>query len=96
MTIFLHNYAGVDDLAWQDERWQVSYDGCAFPADFVFLTTGHARKVLSESERALTQKVEAARIRNASAAAGARTLPDPQRRLERDGRAIRSPSKAWA
>jgi uncharacterized NAD(P)/FAD-binding protein YdhS len=64
VTIFLHNYAGVDDLSWQGERWQVSYDGCAFAADFVFLTTGHARKVLSESERALTQKVEAARARN--------------------------------
>jgi uncharacterized NAD(P)/FAD-binding protein YdhS len=64
MTIFLHNYAGVDDLAWQGDRWQVSYDGCAYPADFVYLTTGHARKVLSDGERALTQKVEAARIRN--------------------------------
>jgi uncharacterized NAD(P)/FAD-binding protein YdhS len=65
MTIFLHNYAGVDDLEWQGERWQVSYDGCGYPADFVYLTTGHARKVLTEQERALTQKVEAARVRNA-------------------------------
>lgn len=65
MTIFLHNYAGVDDLAWQGDRWHVSYDGCAYFADFVYLTTGHARKVLSEPERALTQKVEAARERNA-------------------------------
>ena len=64
MTIFLHNYAGVDDLAWQGDRWHVSYDGCAYPADFVYLTTGHARKVLTDAERALTQKVEAARIRN--------------------------------
>ena len=65
MTIFLHNYAGVDDLAWQGDCWQVSYDGCAYPADFVYLTTGHARKVPSESERALTQQVDAARVRNA-------------------------------
>ncbi|WLI88507.1 FAD/NAD(P)-binding protein [Massilia sp. R2A-15] len=65
MTIFLHNYAGVDDLEWKGERWTVSYDGCGYPADFVFLTTGHARKVLSEPERALTAKVEAARSRNA-------------------------------
>jgi uncharacterized NAD(P)/FAD-binding protein YdhS len=64
MTIFLHNYAGVDDLAWQGDRWHVSYDGCVYPADFVYLTTGHARKVLSDAERALVQKVEAARIRN--------------------------------
>lgn len=64
MTIFLHNYAGVDDLSWQDERWHVSYDGCAYLADFAFLTTGHARKVLSDSERALTGKVDAARARN--------------------------------
>jgi hypothetical protein len=64
VTIYLHNYAGVDDLLWHGDHWQVSYDGCAFAADFVFLTTGHARKVLSESERALTQKVEAARERN--------------------------------
>ncbi|MET0855891.1 MAG: hypothetical protein ABWY27_04005, partial [Telluria sp.] len=64
MTIFLHNYAGVDDLSWQDDQWHVSYDGCAFLADFVYLTTGHARKVLTESERTLTQKVDAARSRN--------------------------------
>ncbi|HEU4374767.1 MAG TPA: FAD/NAD(P)-binding protein, partial [Telluria sp.] len=65
VTIFLHNYAGVDDLAWQDERWHVSYDGCEFLSDFVFLTTGHARKVLSDAERALSNKVEAAHARNA-------------------------------
>ena len=64
MTIFLHNYAGVDDLSWQGNRWHVSYDGCAYPADFVYLTTGHARKVFSDAERALVQKVEAARTRN--------------------------------
>ena len=64
MTIFLHNYAGVDDLVWQDERWHVSYDGCEYLADFVFLTTGHARKVLTDAERALTNKVDAARARN--------------------------------
>ncbi len=64
MTIFLHNYAGVDDLAWKDERWHVSYDGCEYRCDFAFLTTGHARKVLSDTERALTNKVDAARARN--------------------------------
>jgi uncharacterized NAD(P)/FAD-binding protein YdhS len=65
MTIFLHNYAGVDDLAWKDERWHVSYDGCEYLAHFAFLTTGHARKVLSDAERTLTNKVDAARARNA-------------------------------
>ena len=64
LTIYLHNYAGVDDLAPLGQGWQVSYDGCAYHADFVFLTTGHARKVLNESERALTNKVERARARN--------------------------------
>jgi uncharacterized NAD(P)/FAD-binding protein YdhS len=64
MTLFLQNNAGVDDRAWQDERWHVSYDGCEYLADFVFLTTGHARKVLSDAERALTNKVDAARARN--------------------------------
>src|SRR5450830_1800030 len=64
LTIYLHNYAGVDDLQWDQQRWQVSYDGCAFPADFVFLTTGHARKVLSDSEKKLTRAVDLARSRN--------------------------------
>ena len=64
LTIYLHNYAGVDDLQWDRQRWQVSYDGCNYPADFVFLTTGHARKVLSDAERDLTRQVEAARERN--------------------------------
>jgi hypothetical protein len=64
LTIHLHNYAGVDDLQWDKQRWQVSYDGCNYQADFVFLTTGHARKVLSDSERKLTARVEAARSRN--------------------------------
>ena len=64
MTIFLHNYAGVDDLSWRDDQWHVSYDGCAYLADFVYLTTGHARKVLSDLERSLTQKVDAARAGN--------------------------------
>ena len=64
LTIYLHNYAGVDDLQWDQQRWQVSYDGCNFPADFVYLTTGHARKVLSSSEKKLTAQVDAARGRN--------------------------------
>ncbi|WP_426189471.1 FAD/NAD(P)-binding protein [Massilia sp. DWR3-1-1] len=64
LTIYLHNYAGVDDLHWENNRWQVSYDGCNFPADFVYLTTGHARKVLTEGERKLTRQVECARVRN--------------------------------
>jgi uncharacterized NAD(P)/FAD-binding protein YdhS len=64
LTIYLHNYAGVEDLSWHEDHWQVSYDGCSFDADFVFLTTGHARKLPSDSESALLAKVEAARPRN--------------------------------
>jgi hypothetical protein len=64
MTVHLHNYAGVDDLEWKGDGWQVSYDGLKVPADFVFLTTGHARKILNEREQELTRKVEAARERN--------------------------------
>jgi uncharacterized NAD(P)/FAD-binding protein YdhS len=64
LTIYLHNYAGVEDLQWDQQRWQVSYDGCNFPADFVFLTTGHARKVLSDSEKKLTRAVDQARASN--------------------------------
>lgn len=64
LTIYLHNYAGVDDLQWDRQRWLVGYDGCNFPADFVFLTTGHARKVLSDGERTLTRQVDDARLRN--------------------------------
>jgi uncharacterized NAD(P)/FAD-binding protein YdhS len=64
VTIFMHNFASVDDLEATGEGWSVSYDGCAYPVDFVFLTTGHARKELSEAERALTQKVDHARARN--------------------------------
>lgn len=65
VTIYLHNFSTVEDLEWKGDGWQVSYDGQAYPADFVFLTTGHARKIINESERELTRKVDAARERNA-------------------------------
>jgi uncharacterized NAD(P)/FAD-binding protein YdhS len=64
VTIFLHNFASVDDLEANGEGWTVSYDGCAYPVDFVFLTTGHARKLPSEAESTLVQKVERARAHN--------------------------------
>jgi uncharacterized NAD(P)/FAD-binding protein YdhS len=64
VTIYLHNFSTVDDLEWKGDGWQVSYDGQAYPADFVFLTTGHARKIPSESERELMRKVEAGHERN--------------------------------
>ncbi|MFL6708782.1 MAG: FAD/NAD(P)-binding protein [Massilia sp.] len=64
LTIYLHNYAGVDDVQWDKTHWQVSYDGCNFSADFVYLTTGHARKVLSDGEKKLTRQVDLARARN--------------------------------
>ncbi len=65
LTIFLHNCAGVDDLERRGAGWQVSYDGCAYAVDFVFLTTGHARKVLGEADQALSRRVERARAHNA-------------------------------
>jgi hypothetical protein len=66
VKIFLHNFANVDDLEANGEGWNVFYDGCAYPVDFVFLTTGHARKLPSEAESALIQKVERARAHNPS------------------------------
>lgn len=66
VKIFLHNFANVDDLEANGEGWNVFYDGCAYPVDFVFLTTGHARKLPSEAESALMQKVERARAHNPS------------------------------
>lgn len=64
VTIYLHNFASVNDLEPSGEGWNVYYDECAYPVDFVFLTTGHARKVPSEAETTLTRKVEAAREHN--------------------------------
>ncbi|MFC0254705.1 FAD/NAD(P)-binding protein [Massilia consociata] len=64
VTIYLHNFASVDDLEADGDGWSVSYDGAAYPVDFVFLTTGHARKLPSEAERTLTQRVESARTHN--------------------------------
>lgn len=64
MTVHLHNYAGVDDLEWKGDGWQVAYDGLKVAADFVFLTTGHARKVPGERELELARKVEAGREHN--------------------------------
>ncbi|QJE00521.1 FAD/NAD(P)-binding protein [Massilia forsythiae] len=64
VTIYLHNFSTVEDLEWKGGGWQVSYDGQGYLADFVFLTTGHARKVPTERERELMSKVEAGRMRN--------------------------------
>lgn len=64
VTIYLHNFSTVEDLEWKGGGWQVSYDGQGYLADFVFLTTGHARKVPNESERELMRRVEAGRVRN--------------------------------
>lgn len=64
VTIFMHNFASVDDLEAVGDAWNVYYDGAAYPVDFVFLTTGHARKLPSEAERALVERVDNARAQN--------------------------------
>jgi len=64
VTIFLHNYAGVDDLLPRGAGWTVFYDSRQYAVDHVFLTTGHARKEPDADERALAQKVAAAQALN--------------------------------
>jgi uncharacterized NAD(P)/FAD-binding protein YdhS len=64
VTIYLHNFSTVEDLERTEDGWQVFYDGHAYPVDFVFLTTGHARKIPNEAERELMRQVDAGRERN--------------------------------